>query len=112
MSTLWFYLLCEFLLLAAAFQFYRLRQRRTARRLQAAMNARHDEKARIARELHDKLLQSAQGMMLLFQSIAGRLHKSDPTRVEMERALVYADGLLNEARDSVRALRADERDNN
>jgi signal transduction histidine kinase len=69
------------------------------------MEAQLAERERIARELHDTLMQSAQGLILTFQGFAGRLAKIDPMRPEMEGALDQADELLNEARDRVIQLR-------
>jgi signal transduction histidine kinase len=70
------------------------------------MSARVEERERIARELHDTLLQSTQGLILLFQGFAGRVRDPEPMREEMEVALDQADSLLNEARARVSDLRA------
>ena len=47
--------------------FYRLRLRQAAARLNERLEERVSERTRIARELHDTLLQSFQGLMLRFQ---------------------------------------------
>jgi signal transduction histidine kinase len=69
------------------------------------LEERVNERERIARELHDTLLQSTQGLILLFQGFAGRVRDPEPMRVEMEAALDQADSLLNEARDRLSDLR-------
>jgi signal transduction histidine kinase len=73
--------------------------------LKAKWAGRLEERERIARELHDTLLQSAQGLILTFQSVAGRLLPHDPVRRQIESALDQAGDLLGEARARVRDLR-------
>ena len=83
--------------------FYRLRLRQVAARL----NARLEERARIARELHDTLLQGFQGLTLHFQAVMN--HLSDPVlaRTMMKKALSHADQVLLEGRERVRDLRSE-----
>jgi signal transduction histidine kinase len=66
---------------------------------------RLDERERIARELHDTLLQSTQGLILRFQSVANRIPAQDPARDLLDKALNRADEVLAEARDRVLDLR-------
>ncbi len=101
-----FYMLCAILALAVLWQIYRLRAGQIAKQTRGRLGARLEERERIARELHDTLLQSTQGLILLFQGFAGRLSPTDLTRREMEAALDHADQLLNEARDRVGDLRS------
>jgi signal transduction histidine kinase len=105
-QTLWFYSLCAAATLFVLWQLYRLRVHQLTRQVQGRMTARLEERERIARELHDTLLQSTQGMILLFQGFAGRLTRPDPMRDQMEGALDQADRLLNEARSRVADLRS------
>jgi signal transduction histidine kinase/ligand-binding sensor domain-containing protein len=104
-QTLWFYTLCAAATLFVLWQLYRLRVHQLTRQVQGRMTARLEERERIARELHDTLLQSTQGMILLFQGFAGRLKRPDPMRDQMEGALDQADRLLSEARSRVGELR-------
>jgi signal transduction histidine kinase len=64
-----------------------------------------EERERIARELHDTLLQSTQGLILVFQSFAGQLSGSHAMKRKLELALDQASDLLNEARVRIRDLR-------
>ena len=48
---------------------YQLRMRQLARQFNLALDARVSERTRIARELHDTLLQSFQGVLLKFHAI-------------------------------------------
>jgi signal transduction histidine kinase len=63
------------------------------------------ERERIARELHDTLLQGVQGLLLRFQSISNRVPSGD-LRTSLEDALDRADAVLVEGRARVRDLRA------
>ncbi|WP_155952069.1 histidine kinase [Pseudoxanthomonas suwonensis] len=66
---------------------------------------RHRERERIARELHDTLLQSFQGLLLRFQAVASRLPGDDPTREALERAMDRGEEAIAEGRERVRSLR-------
>jgi signal transduction histidine kinase len=84
---------------------FRLRMRQIAARMRQGHNERMRERERIARELHDTLLQSTQGLMLRFQAVANRVLPTDPTRAMLDKALQRADEVLAEARDRVQDLR-------
>jgi signal transduction histidine kinase len=73
---------------------------------QAKWAGRLEERERISRELHDTLLQSAQGLILRLQSVAGPLSPHDPVRQQIESALDQAGDLLGETRACVRNLRS------
>lgn len=91
------------LLLLSAFYLLRLRQ--LSARLRAEMDARLAERERIARDLHDTLLQGVQALLLTFQAIANRLPDDNAERVRMESALDRAQEVVREGRDRVGALR-------
>jgi signal transduction histidine kinase len=74
--------------------------------LRARWAGRLEERERIARELHDTLLQGTQGLILQIQSVAGRLPPQHPARQQIESALDQAGDLLGEARAKVRNLRS------
>jgi signal transduction histidine kinase len=77
-----------------------------ARRIIALrIDERVQERTRIARELHDTLLQNVQGLMLKIDAIARRIPVADPARRDLEKTLDYADQVLAEGRDRVRSLR-------
>ena len=80
-----------------------LRARQTALRQRERLAARVQERERIARDLHDTLLQGVYGLILRFEAVARRLPV--PERAAMERVLVDADALLVEGRDRVADLR-------
>ncbi len=69
------------------------------------VEARLGERERIARDLHDTLLQGFQGLMLRFQAVVAMLPDDHRARVELERVLDRGDDVLTEGRDRVNALR-------
>jgi signal transduction histidine kinase/ligand-binding sensor domain-containing protein len=87
---------------------YFARMRLVASRERARMRAIAAERERIARDLHDTLLQSMQGLIFGFQGLANRLPAHDEVRRSMEERLDQADELLGEARDRVHDLRSAE----
>jgi signal transduction histidine kinase len=84
---------------------FRFRVRQLAARMRVRLNERLRERERIARELHDKLLQSTQGLMLRVQAAANRIMPGDPAREVLDSALKRADEVIAEARDRVQDLR-------
>jgi signal transduction histidine kinase len=102
--TVWFMLLCIIAaggLLGLLFAF-RLRQ--LTRQLQARLAERLAERERIARELHDTLLQSMGGLILRFQTATERIPQDDPTRQMLEEALKQSDKVLAEGRERLLGL--------
>jgi signal transduction histidine kinase len=108
-ETAWFLILCFGALLALLWAAYHFRLRQVTARLQAASEVRIAERERIARELHDTLLQGFQGLVLRFQAVAERIPAEQPVRPLLDQALERADAALIEGRDRVRQLREVER---
>jgi signal transduction histidine kinase/ligand-binding sensor domain-containing protein len=86
---------------------YSLRLRQAAARLNARLEERLAERERIARELHDTLLQGFQGLILHFQAAMNQIPDREPARQTMKKVLHYADEVLLEGRQRVRDLRAE-----
>jgi signal transduction histidine kinase/ligand-binding sensor domain-containing protein len=104
-QTRWFYGLCVLVGLAFLWVLYQARIRQVSAHLHARLEERLAERERIARELHDTLLQSVQGLVLRFRAAVSRLPQGEPARSPLENALERADGVLAEARDRVKQLR-------
>ncbi|HSI50708.1 MAG TPA: two-component regulator propeller domain-containing protein [Ideonella sp.] len=104
-QTGWFMALCALAALLLAWSLYRLRLGTLTRRVRMRFEERLRERERIARELHDTLLQGTQGLVLSFQVAASKLPRTDPRRQEMETILDRADLVVAEARDRVHGLR-------
>jgi PAS domain S-box-containing protein len=78
-----------------------------AKRFEAALEARVVERIRIARELHDTLLQSFQGLLLQFESVLNLLPaRPDEARTRLISALDRATEAVTEARDAIQDLRS------
>jgi len=108
-QTHWFYALCVCAALGLLWELYRLRLHQMSARLSAQMQGRLEarlaERERIARELHDTLLQGFQGLTLHFQAVMEQIPDQEPARQSMKKALTYADAVLLEGRQRVRDLR-------
>ncbi|QJU60146.1 hypothetical protein HL653_22545 [Sphingomonas sp. AP4-R1] len=106
-ESIWFKLLVAAWLALLVWAIVRFRTRAVRAGLQARFNARMAEREQIARDLHDTLLQSVQGLILQVQSAIEHLPAGDTARRSVEQALDRADAVLSEGRDQVRALRSD-----
>lgn len=104
-QTLWFRLLCAFSVAVVVWMLYRMRVHQVAAAVRSRLEGRLQERERIARELHDTLLQGTQGLILSFQGIAKELPRDSALRQRMERSLDRADEILGEGRDRVQELR-------
>jgi signal transduction histidine kinase len=105
-QTPWFLLTCMAVFLALLWALYQYRLRQVAQEFNRDLEARVSERTRIARDLHDTLLQSFQGLMLRFQTVNEML----PTRAleakkALEGALDRADKALVEGRDAIKDMR-------
>lgn len=92
-------------LLALVFWVSRVYTRREKAVLRTRLEERFQERERIARELHDTLLQSVQGMMLSFQAVADSLPAESRARHSMKRSLDRAEQVIAEGRDRITGLR-------
>jgi signal transduction histidine kinase len=71
------------------------------------LETRVHERTRIARELHDTLLQSFHGLLLRFQTVYSLLpSRPDEAREILEKAINAASQAIIEGRDAVQALRS------
>jgi signal transduction histidine kinase/ligand-binding sensor domain-containing protein len=85
---------------------YQFRLRQAAGRLNARLEERLAERERIARDLHDTLLQGFQGLILRFHDAMMMIPEREPARQRMESALDRADEVMEEGRDRVVNLHA------
>jgi signal transduction histidine kinase len=84
---------------------YRYRLYQIAREFNMRLDERVDERTRIARELHDTLLQSFQGLMLRLQAGVDQLPPGK-AKDAIEKALERGDQAIAEGRDSIHDLRS------
>jgi signal transduction histidine kinase len=81
------------------------RVRRTSAEVRARLEERFAERERIAREMHDTVLQGAYGLILRFQAVAERMPSTDPVRTTIEDTIVKAERVIAEGRKRVDGLR-------
>ncbi|HVO62534.1 MAG TPA: two-component regulator propeller domain-containing protein [Terriglobales bacterium] len=105
-QTRWFYGLCAATFVLMVWGLYHLRVLQLQREFNAALEGRVAERTRVARELHDTLLQSFHGLLLRFAVVQRLL----PSRVEeaekeLQKAMDMAAAAITEGRDAVQGLR-------
>ncbi len=108
-ESIWFKLLWIVVGSLAIWAAFYVRMRQMILKVQVRMSERLVERERIARDLHDTLLQGFQGVLLRFQTISKRLTVDTKVQHEMEDTISRADQVLTEARDKVWQLRASSR---
>jgi len=105
-GTTWFRVLCAAIVLALLFAAYQFRVRQLHREFALTLEARVGERTRIARELHDTLLQSFHGLLLRFQT-ASQLLPDRPieAKEKLDSTIERAADAITEGRDAVQGLR-------
>jgi signal transduction histidine kinase/ligand-binding sensor domain-containing protein len=104
-QTGWFSTGCVLVVLALLYILYLLRVQAVTRRLKSRMKERSSERLRIARDLHDTLLQSIHGLVLRVHFATEELPASEPVRQSLQQALSRADAVILEGRRRVQDLR-------
>jgi signal transduction histidine kinase len=105
-QTRWFQAAIAFSFAALLWVVYQLRVAQLARQFHRTLDARVGERTRIARELHDTLLQSFHGLLLQFQTAAYLLpERPAEARKQLDGALVHAAKAITEGRNAVQGLR-------
>jgi signal transduction histidine kinase len=97
---------CAAAFLALLWAAYQFRVRQLAYQFNMRLEERVSERTRIARDLHDTLLQSFQALLPRFQAAIYRLPEGAvDTRKAMEEAVDLASAAITEGRDAVQGLR-------
>ena len=106
-ATWWFRSLIVIFVLAVIMVAYLWRIRQVAQHFALRLDERVHERTRIARELHDSLLQGFQGLMFRMQAVRALLPDRAPEAVEaLETALDGGDRAIAEGRAAVHDLRS------
>ena len=105
--TAWFRALCVGLFAALMWAAYQFRMRQVQHAFALTLEARVGERTRIARELHDTLLQSFHGLLLRFQTASYLLpERPAEAKNKLDIAIEHAAKAITESRDAVQGLRA------
>ena len=107
-QTWWFALLALATVFSLIFFVYRLRLRQAVDRVQTGFQQRIDERTRIARDLHDTLLQSFQGAVIQFQAARNLLLRgADNAMQVVDGAIQAAEEGITEGCAAIQELRAE-----
>ncbi|WP_198651526.1 sensor histidine kinase [Dyella sp. C11] len=104
-QTTAFRIVCVLLILVMMWLAYLARMRSAQETLRVRLEALHGERERIARELHDTLLQSVQGLLLRLQVWSGDESLPPHRRQEMRTATAHAREMIMDGRDRIVTLR-------
>jgi signal transduction histidine kinase/ligand-binding sensor domain-containing protein len=105
-QTWWFRALCVAAFLALLWALYQFRLRQLARQFNFRLEERVNERTRIARDLHDTMLQTFQGLLLKFYGLSVRLADRPEAQQELEGLLEQGQQAINEGRETVQGLRS------
>jgi signal transduction histidine kinase len=105
-QTIWFRTLCVFAFFLLLGGMYQVRLRQVRYQFNMSLEARVNERTRIARELHDTLLQSFNALLLRLQTVADLLvTRPDDARRTLDSTIDQTAQALIEGRDAVQQLR-------
>jgi len=106
-QTNWFIALCGVTFLALLWGIYQFRLQRLQQEFAIGLEARVSERTRIARDLHDTLLQSFNALLLRLQTVANVLPgQPDEAKRRIDHAIDQASNAVTEGRDKVHELRS------
>jgi signal transduction histidine kinase len=105
-GSLWLKVLIAAAVLCLLWALYLARLKHVAREREFCSEVQMAERMRIARELHDTLLQSLQGLVLRFSNLTAQVDAASEVREEMEQAVERAEELLVSVRNRIRDLRS------
>ena len=105
-QTNWFLALCTLAFAGLLWAIYQLRLHQIHRQFAVGLEERLSERMRIARELHDTLLQSFQGAVFQFQAARKLLlRNADNAMQVVDEAIHAAEEGIEEGRNAIRDLR-------
>ena len=107
-QTNWFRALCACLFLVLLWAAYQLRVRQLRWEFNTAIEARVSERTRIARELHDTLLQSLQALLFQYQAARNLFAAGSERAMQvLDASLDRTEQAIAESRDAIRDIRSE-----
>ncbi|MGC1450863.1 MAG: two-component regulator propeller domain-containing protein [Candidatus Sulfotelmatobacter sp.] len=104
-QTNWFRALYVAVFLGLLWTAYQFRVRQLHHEFNMTLEVRVGERTRIARDLHDTLLQSFHGLLLRFQTVSQLLPEHTEAKEKLDSAIKQAAEAITEGRDAVQGLR-------
>ena len=106
-ETNWFLVLCAAAFLALLWVAYDSRVQQVRQEVTIGLEAKMSERTRIARDLHDTLLQSVQGLLLQLE-VLSQMQQRRPIEAKEKLAMIIdrTAEAITEGRDAVQGLRA------
>ena len=105
-ETMWFRVCCVLAAVGILWLLYILRLRRLAASIRTRFAERLAERERIARDLHDTLLQGIFGASIHFDVANNRLPQDSPAKPAVQRGIELLKQVSEEGRNALRALRS------
>jgi ligand-binding sensor domain-containing protein/signal transduction histidine kinase len=105
----WFQISCLLTLGLIILTLYHLRLRQLSRQMQSRLEERLEERERIARDLHDTLLQGFVSASMQLDVANDRLATDSPAKPIVERVLQLMRQVSEEGRNTIRSLRSSHR---
>jgi signal transduction histidine kinase len=105
-QAIWFRISCVGGFVLLLWALYQLRLQQLQRQFNMTVEARVGERTRIARDLHDTLLQSVHGLMFQFQAVRNLMpRRPDEAIRSLDDAMGDAKKALAESRNAIQGLR-------
>lgn len=105
-QTKWFILLCLFVFVGLALVLYQRRVQKVKNRLNMQFEERLSERTRIARELHDSLLQGIVSASMQLNIVVDNLPQNSKTRPHLNRVINLIGEVIKEGRNTLHGLRS------
>lgn len=107
-QTRWFQGASLAMLALLALAVYQLRVQQLHRQFNIGLEARVNERTRIARDLHDTLLQTLHGLMFQFQAVRNLMpRRPEEAMQSLDEAIGETEKALTESRDAIQGLRSE-----
>ncbi|HEY1732643.1 MAG TPA: ATP-binding protein [Terriglobales bacterium] len=107
----WFRVLCGLLVLGVGYSLYLLRLRRYGASMKIRFDERLEERTRLARDLHDTLLQTIQGSRLVAENARKDVHEP-AAKMALQRLCEWLERAAKEGRAALEALRVSTTESN